>query len=109
MWVELLLSAPITFIIIFVILYLVYYSGRYTAFKHQHTEAELDPYACGEGPDKYPAEYIQMNVQLYRFAMYFTIFDVAAFLLAISVSSPILVLALYIAVITAALILLPKG
>ncbi len=73
--------------------------------KHEHTPGELEPYACGE---HFPAERIQMTIQLYRFALYFTIFDVAAFILAVAAEAPFTAFVMYVALILLALIVIPK-
>jgi len=106
--VDLFFSAPIVFILLTIIIYLSYLFGKRFSFKHSHTDMELDPYACGEGPDRFPPEKIQMNTKLYKFAIYFTIFDVAAFILAVSVKAQIFLLILYSLILASALVMLPK-
>ncbi|RLE50860.1 MAG: hypothetical protein DRJ21_01285 [Candidatus Methanomethylicota archaeon] len=105
MWGDLILAAPIAFIIILVVFLLMYLSGNLMAPKHEHTPDELEPYACGE---KFPAERLQMSIQLYRFALYFTIFDVAAFILALATNAPLVAFIMYVALILLALIIIPK-
>jgi len=105
LWENLILAAPIAFIIILVIYLVMYLSGNLMAPKHEHTPGELAPYACGED---FPAEYIQLSIQLYRFALYFVIFDVAAFILAIAANAPLIPFVLYLATLLAALFVVPK-
>jgi len=105
LWENLILAAPIAFIIVLVIYLLMYLTGNKIAPKHEHTPGELAPYACGED---FPAEYIQMGIQLYRFALYFVIFDVAAFILAVAANAPLISFILYLVVLFAALFAIPK-
>jgi NADH:ubiquinone oxidoreductase subunit 3 (subunit A) len=68
----------------------------------------LEPYACGEGTDRFPPEKIQLNVQLYRYALYFTIFDVMAFILLLSFNANIIYVLIYLAVVLSAITILPR-
>lgn len=76
---DILVGAIIAFILIFISTYAIYAIGRHSAPKSKHSENEEMAYACGEkaifhGP--------KINVSLYKYIIYFVIFDSAVLLLA---------------------------
>lgn len=68
------------FAIILVIIVLIYWIGKRIAPSNP-TKEKTTTYACGED---LPAIKTQFHSRLLRFAVYFTIFDIVAFILATS-------------------------
>ena len=107
---DLLVGAIIAFILIFISTYAIYAIGRHSAPKTKHSDNEEMAYACGEkavfhGP--------KINVSLYRYIIYFVIFDSAVLLLAfasvaIATVNPIL-LVVYLGIILASGFILLEG
>ncbi len=64
--------------VILIIILLLYWIGKRIA-PHNPTKEKLTTYACGE--DLAPSK-AQFHTQLLRYAVYFTIFDIVAFVLA---------------------------
>lgn len=89
-------------------MYILFTSLKRLGPKPRRSIMSLEPYACGEGIDKFPPEKIQLNVQLYKYAIYFTIFDVAIFILLLSFNANIIYFMIYICIILSALIMLPR-
>ncbi|MHA1579649.1 MAG: NADH-quinone oxidoreductase subunit A [Candidatus Freyarchaeota archaeon] len=56
----------------------LYATGRLLAPKGKKSKEKLMVYACGE---KYPAEKFQFRLQLFYYAVFFTILETAGFLL----------------------------
>lgn len=108
MWSELLYSPVIVFLLILILMYISFISLKRIGLKPRGSELSLEPYACGEGTDRFPPEKVQLNVQLYRYALYFTIFDVAAFILLLSFNANIVYVLIYIGIILSAILFLPK-
>ncbi len=64
---------------------LMHLIGCMVAPKTEETLGKLAPYACGE---EYPAEKIQVNAErFFLYLTFFTVFDISAFMLAISFSN----------------------
>jgi NADH:ubiquinone oxidoreductase subunit 3 (subunit A) len=107
---NILVSAIIAFVLIFVSTYAIYAIGRRSAPKTKESENEQMAYACGEkavfhGP--------KMNISLYKYIIYFVIFDSAVLLLAfgsvaIGFTNPLL-LVLYLGIILASGFVLLEG
>lgn len=77
-----------------IILYLI---GYVVAPRTTGTVGKLAPYACGE---EYPARKIQVDVErFFLYLIFFTIFDISAFMLAISFSNPGFYPVIFVAVI----------
>lgn len=55
----------------------LYFSARFLAPKGKKSKDKMMPYACGE---KYPAEKFQFRLQLFYYAVFFTILETAGFL-----------------------------
>ncbi|MEM2537963.1 MAG: NADH-quinone oxidoreductase subunit A [Candidatus Methanomethylicia archaeon] len=108
MWSELLYSPVIVFILILILMYISFIYLKRIGIKPRGSELSLEPYACGEGTDRFPPEKVQLNVQLYRYALYFTIFDVAAFILLLSFNANIVYVLVYVGIILSATFFLPK-
>lgn len=74
---ELLLTAPIAFIVLFLVSGLVYFLiGNLSAGTKNVTEGQGRPYACGE--EQAPEAAIADYGQFFPFAFFFTLLDVAA-------------------------------
>jgi NADH:ubiquinone oxidoreductase subunit 3 (subunit A) len=107
------LVAPpiITFVLIFIATYAIYAIGRRSAPKTKMSENEQMAYACGEkavfnGP--------KMNISLYKYIIYFVIFDSAVLLLsfaavAIAGAFSPLYMVLYLAILLASGFVLLEG
>ena len=77
--IDILEPAIIAFVLIFISTYAIYAIGRRSAPKTKISDNEQMAYACGEkaafhGP--------KMNISLYKYIIYFVIFDSAVLLLA---------------------------
>jgi len=73
------ISAIIAFILIFISAYVIYAIGRHLAPKTKHGVNHEMGYACGE---KVVFSSPKINISLYRYLIYFVIFDSAVLLLA---------------------------
>jgi NADH:ubiquinone oxidoreductase subunit 3 (subunit A) len=107
---PLLITALIAFILIFISAYTIYAIGRHLAPKTKHGVNHEMGYACGE---KVVFSSPKMNISLYKYLIYFVIFDSAILLLsfasvAIASVNPILVV-LYLGIILAAGFILLDG
>jgi NADH:ubiquinone oxidoreductase subunit 3 (subunit A) len=103
-------AAIIAFVLIFVSTYAIYYLGKRAAPKTAISENEQAAYACGE---KVTFQGLKINVSLYKYLIYFVIFDSAVLVLAFAALSIIavnpLLLILYLGVILAAGLVLLEG
>ena len=103
MIVDTIVGALIAFALIFVATYVIYSLGRRAAPKTAISENEQAAYACGE---KVAFHGLKINVSLYRYLIYFVIFDSAVLVLAFAafalVSTNPLLLILYLGIILAA-------
>jgi len=107
---EILGEAIIAFILIFVSTLAIYFIGKHSAPKTTLSENEQAAYACGE---KVTFQGIKINVSLYKYLIYFIIFDSSVLVLAFAafavlVANPLLLI-LYLGIILAAGIVLLDG
>ncbi|NLF88934.1 NAD(P)H-quinone oxidoreductase subunit 3 [Candidatus Bathyarchaeota archaeon] len=107
---DFLISAAIAFILIFVASLAIYYIGKHSAPKTAISENEQAAYACGE---KVTFQGLKINVSLYKYLIYFVIFDSSVLVLAfaafaIGATNP-LMLILYLGIILAAGVVLLDG
>lgn len=103
-------EALIAFLLIFLSTVIIYALGKKVAPKTAISENEQAAYACGE---KVSFKSLKINVSLYKYLIYFVIFDSAVLVLAfasfiIGIINP-LVLILYLSIILAAGIVLLDG
>ena len=104
-------EALIAFLLILAAALFIYVLGRRASPKPIQSENERSEYACGE---KAPVQRLKINVTLYRFLIYFAIFDASVLLLAFAAllgqgtSVPLLILYLLI-MLASSLILLEGG
>ncbi len=97
------LEALLAFVLIFIATFAIYAIGRKSAPKTAISENEQAAYACGE---KVIFRTIKINVSLYKYLIYFVIFDTSVLVLAfaafaITATNPLLLI-LYLAIILAA-------
>jgi len=107
---EILEAAGIAFLLIFVCTYVIYALGKRSAPKTTVSENEQASYACGE---RAVFHGIKINVSLYKYLIYFVIFDSAVLVLAFAAfalagTNP-LYLFLYLGLILAAGLVLLEG
>lgn len=103
-------EALIAFVLIFISTFVIYSLGKRSAPKTTISENEQAAYACGEKatfPD------LKININLYKYLIYFVIFDSAVLLLAfasiaLAGTSPFLLI-LYLGIILAAGLVLLEG
>lgn len=104
------IEAIIAFVLIFVATLAIYYLGRRSAPKTFICENEQAAYACGE---KVTFQGLKINVSLYRYLIYFVIFDASVLVLAFAASAILatnpLLLILYLGIILAAGVILLEG
>ena len=74
-----LVEALIAFVLIFVSTFVIYSLGKRSAPKTTISENEQASYACGE---KASFHGLKVNVSLYKYLIYFVIFDSSVLLLA---------------------------
>ncbi|MCK4424661.1 NADH-quinone oxidoreductase subunit A [Candidatus Bathyarchaeota archaeon] len=103
---ELLISLPVVFFLSLVIGLILYLVGWIVGAKGEKTVGKVAPYACGED---LPPRKFQVDVKrFFIYAVYFLIFDILAFILATSLSTPGFFPAIYaFIVLMAVVILLP--
>jgi NADH:ubiquinone oxidoreductase subunit 3 (subunit A) len=101
----------IAFLLILVAAVSIYTLGRRASPKPVQSENERAEYACGE---KAPVQRLKINVTLYKYLIYFAIFDSSVLLLALSAllgngtNVPLMVLYLFI-MLASSLILFEGG
>ena len=105
-----LVEALIAFILIFISTLVIYNLGKRSAPKTTISENEQASYACGE---KVSFHGLKVNVSLYKYLIYFVIFDSSVLLLAfasftLADTNP-LFLILYLGIILAAGLVLLEG
>jgi NADH:ubiquinone oxidoreductase subunit 3 (subunit A) len=104
-----LVEALIAFILIFISTFAIYTLGKRSAPKTTISENEQASYACGE---KVSFHGLKVNVSLYKYLIYFVIFDSSVLLLAfaftIAGTNP-LFLILYLGILLAAGLVLLEG
>jgi len=103
-------EAAIAFVLIFVCTYVIYSLGKRSAPKTTISENEQASYACGE---KVVFHGLRINVSLYKYLIYFVIFDSAVLVLAfasfaLANTNPLL-LFLYLGIILASVLVLLEG
>ncbi len=103
-------EALIAFILIFISTYVIYTLGKRSAPKTAISENEQASYACGEKVSFYS---LKVNVSLYKYLVYFVIFDSSVLLLAFATFSlagtnPLLLI-LYLGILLAAGFVLLEG
>ena len=100
----------IAFVLIFSAALLIYLLGRHASPRHVQSENERSEYACGE---KAPIQRLRINVTLYKYLIYFAIFDSSVLLLAFSALSAegvnVTLLILYLFIMLAASLVLLEG
>ena len=105
-----LVEFAIAFILIIAAASLIYALGRRASPKPAQSENERSEYACGE---KAPLQRLKINVSLYKYLIYFTIFDSSVLLLAFAAllaqGTNVILLILYLSIIFAASLLLLEG
>lgn len=105
-----LVEFAIAFLLILATVSSIYLLGRRASPKPAQSENERSEYACGE---KAPLQRLKINVSLYKYLIYFTIFDSSVLLLAFAtlltqgLNLPLLIL--YLSIILAASLLLLEG
>ena len=97
------LEALVALILIFIATYAIYAIGRRSAPKTAISENEQAAYACGE---KVTFRTIRINVSLYKYIIYFVVFDTTVLVLAFAsfaaaTTNPLLLI-LYLGIILAA-------
>jgi NADH:ubiquinone oxidoreductase subunit 3 (subunit A) len=106
----LIIETLIAFLLIFGSALLIYVLGRRAAPKHVQSEVETSEYACGE---RAPVQRLKINVSLYRYLIYFAIFDSSVLLLAFAALSTegvnVVLLILYLFVMLASSLVLLEG
>jgi NADH:ubiquinone oxidoreductase subunit 3 (subunit A) len=103
------IEALIAFVLIFVSVLLIYLVGKRSAPKTTISENEQDVYACGE---KVSTQGLKINVSLYKYLIYFVIFDSSVLVLAfasLAMGANPLMLILYLGIILAAGVILLDG
>jgi NADH:ubiquinone oxidoreductase subunit 3 (subunit A) len=103
------IEALIAFVLIFVSVLLIYVIGKRSAPKTTISENEQDVYACGE---KVSTQGLKINVSLYKYLIYFVIFDSSVLVLAfasLAMGANPLMLILYLGIILAAGVVLLDG
>jgi len=82
--INVLLSLPFVFIVSLGFSIVLYLVGAVISPKNKKTKGKLAPYACGE---ELPPQKFQVNVRsFFLYVTFFMIFDISAFLLAMSFS-----------------------
>ncbi len=104
------IDALIAFILIMISTLAIYYIGKKSAPKTTISENEQDSYACGE---KVSFQGLKINVSLYKYLIYFVVFDSAVLVLAFAsltlLSINPLFLIVYLGIILAAGYILFEG
>jgi len=100
----------IAFLLILAAAFFVYALGRRASPKRAQSEAERSEYACGE---KAPIQRLKINVSLYKYLIYFAIFDSSVLLLAFATLSGqginVTLLILYLFIMLASSLILLEG
>jgi NADH:ubiquinone oxidoreductase subunit 3 (subunit A) len=108
---EFIAEALIAFALIFVSTYVIYSLGKRAAPKTTISENEQSAYACGE---KVVFRGVKINVSLYKYLIYFVVFDSSVLVLAFAsfsiagTTNPLLLI-LYLGIILAAGLLIVEG
>ena len=103
-------EALIAFLLILAAALFIYALGRHASPKHAQSENERAEYACGE---KAPIQRLKINITLYRYLIYFAIFDSSVLVLAFSALSAegvkVIPLILYLFIMLASSLILLEG
>jgi NADH:ubiquinone oxidoreductase subunit 3 (subunit A) len=104
------IEAFIAFVLIFISTVVIYTLGKRSAPKTTMSENEQAAYACGE---KVIFHGVKINVSLYKYLIYFVIFDSAVLVLAfasfaLAGTNPLLLI-LYLGIILAAGLVIVEG
>jgi NADH:ubiquinone oxidoreductase subunit 3 (subunit A) len=107
---EFIAEALIAFALIFFSTYVIYALGKRAAPKTTISENEQGAYACGE---KVVFRGVKINVSLYKYLIYFVVFDSSVLVLAfasfsLAGTNPFLLI-LYLSIILAAGLILVEG
>jgi NADH:ubiquinone oxidoreductase subunit 3 (subunit A) len=108
---HVLVESAIAFTLIITAASLIYALGRHASPKPAQSENERSEYACGE---KAPLQRLRINLSLYKYLIYFMIFDSSVLLLAFAAllgqGTNVTLLILYLFIMfTASLLLLEGG
>lgn len=103
-------EALVAFVLIFIATFAIYIIGKKSAPKTNINENEQAAYACGE---KVCFQGLKINVSLYKYLIYFVIFDASVLVLAyaafaLSAANPLLLI-LYLGILLAAGVVLVEG
>ena len=105
-----LVESLIAFVLIIAASLLVYALGRRASPKPAQSENERSTYACGE---KAPLQKLKINISLYKYLIYFVIFDSSVLLLAFAAllgqGTNVTLLILYLFIMFASSLLLLDG
>lgn len=103
---DLLISLPFIFFLCLVVGLILYLVGGIAGARGEKSADKVAPYACGEN---LPPRKLQVDVERFLiYGVYFLIFDILAFILATSLSTPGFFPAIYaIIVLMAVVVLLP--
>lgn len=100
----------IAFLLILAATLIIYVLGRRVSPKPIQSENERSEYACGE---KAPIQRLKINVTLYKFLIYFAIFDASVLLLAFAAllrqEMNVTLLILYLLIMFASSLILLEG
>lgn len=100
----------IAFLLIVAAASFIYMLGRRASPKHAQSENERSEYACGE---KAPIQRLKIHVSLYKYLVYFAVFDSSVLLLAFAALSGqginVTLLILYLFVMLASSLILLEG
>ena len=110
---DILVNTIIAFVLIFISTYAIFTIGKRAAPKTAISENEQAAYACGE---KVTFHGLKINVSLYKYLIYFVVFDSAVLVLAfaaftfvpINGTNPLLLI-LYLAIMLAAGLVIVEG
>jgi NADH:ubiquinone oxidoreductase subunit 3 (subunit A) len=107
---NMILEATIAFILILATTAIIYALGRHVSPKPVQSEGEKASYACGERANFHG---LKVNISLYKFLIYFVIFDSAVLLLAfaafMTTGTNALIVILYLFMLLASSLILLEG
>jgi NADH:ubiquinone oxidoreductase subunit 3 (subunit A) len=107
---KMLVESAIAFMLILAAASLIYALGRRASPKPVQSENERSEYACGE---RAPLQRLKINISLYKYLIYFVIFDSSVLLLAFAAllgqGTNIPLLILYLFIMLASSLLLVEG
>ena len=101
---DLLISLPFIFFLSIMVGLILYWVGGRIGAKGEKSADKVAPYACGED---LPPRKLQVDVERFLiYAVYFLIFDILAFILATSLSTPGYFPAIYASIVLMAIVIL---